>query len=238
MQVSDGIIHAIGNTPLIKLKHASELTGCNILGKAEFMNPGQSVKDRAALFIIEDAIKRGQLKNIGSNLKTLHDGMRGLRTEIDFRSDSNWGRQIATIRADMSNGLKSDIDGVPGRVRRLLRQGPDKDVTASSRVDQTEVEETAAMIDFVATCRNFAGELAINEVTLRSFNELQQYVENATEALVESLRTQDLKVRTYRQAQMQAAIRFCDVLFGPDYATLMRKAADIAQNERKSSRAG
>jgi cysteine synthase A len=65
MQVSDGIIHAIGNTPLIKLKHASELTGCNILGKAEFMNPGQSVKDRAALFIIEDAIKRGQLKRGG-----------------------------------------------------------------------------------------------------------------------------------------------------------------------------
>ena len=50
---------AIGNTPLIKLRHASELTGCTILGKAEFMNPGQSVKDRAALFIIEDAVRAG-----------------------------------------------------------------------------------------------------------------------------------------------------------------------------------
>src|SRR5271166_4516424 len=62
MQISDGIIPAIGNTPLIKLKRASEVTGCTILGKAEFMNPGQSVKDRAALFIIEDAVKRGALK--------------------------------------------------------------------------------------------------------------------------------------------------------------------------------
>ena len=53
---------AIGNTPLIKLRHASELTGCTILGKAEFMNPGQSVKDRAALFIIEDAVRRGTLR--------------------------------------------------------------------------------------------------------------------------------------------------------------------------------
>src|SRR6201999_3735576 len=61
MQVSNGIIQAIGNTPLIKLKRASEETGCNILGKAEFMNPGQSVKDRAALFIIRDAIKRKTL---------------------------------------------------------------------------------------------------------------------------------------------------------------------------------
>ena len=62
MQIRNGIVEAIGNTPLIKLEHASKLTGCTILGKAEFMNPGQSVKDRAALFIIEDAVKRGTLK--------------------------------------------------------------------------------------------------------------------------------------------------------------------------------
>ena len=55
-------IDAIGNTPLIRLKRASEETGCEILGKAEFMNPGQSVKDRAGLFIIRDAEKRGLLK--------------------------------------------------------------------------------------------------------------------------------------------------------------------------------
>jgi cysteine synthase len=62
MQIRNGIVEAIGNTPLIKLEHASELTGCTILGKAEFMNPGQSVKDRAALFIIMDAVKRGTLQ--------------------------------------------------------------------------------------------------------------------------------------------------------------------------------
>jgi cysteine synthase len=62
MQIRKDVIEAIGNTPLIKLKRASELTECTILGKAEFMNPGQSVKDRAALFIIEDAVKRGTLK--------------------------------------------------------------------------------------------------------------------------------------------------------------------------------
>ena len=56
------VIEAIGNTPLIKLRRASEETGCEILGKAEFMNPGQSVKDRAGLFIIRDAEKRGLLQ--------------------------------------------------------------------------------------------------------------------------------------------------------------------------------
>jgi cysteine synthase A len=62
MEIKNGIVEAIGNTPLIKLNRASELTGCTILGKAEFMNPGQSVKDRAALFIIEDAVDRGELR--------------------------------------------------------------------------------------------------------------------------------------------------------------------------------
>jgi cysteine synthase A len=62
MQVRDGIVEAIGHTPLIRLKRASEMTGCAILGKAEFMNPGQSVKDRAALFIIKDAVRKGQLR--------------------------------------------------------------------------------------------------------------------------------------------------------------------------------
>ena len=66
MDIKNDVIAAIGNTPLIKLKKASELTGCTILGKAEFMNPGQSVKDRAALFIIRDAIAKGQLKPGGT----------------------------------------------------------------------------------------------------------------------------------------------------------------------------
>ncbi len=62
MTSPQNVIDAIGNTPLIKLRRASEETGCTILGKAEFMNPGGSVKDRAGLAIIEDAIKRGVLK--------------------------------------------------------------------------------------------------------------------------------------------------------------------------------
>jgi cysteine synthase len=66
LRISNGITEAIGNTPLIKLKRASEETGCTVLGKAEFMNPGQSVKDRAALFIIRDALKSGRLQPGGT----------------------------------------------------------------------------------------------------------------------------------------------------------------------------
>src|SRR5246500_1872793 len=62
MQIRKDLIESIGNTPLIMLKRASEQTGCTILGKAEFMNPGQSVKDRAARQMIMEAEKRGELK--------------------------------------------------------------------------------------------------------------------------------------------------------------------------------
>ena len=62
MQTRDGTVEAIGNTPLIKLKRASEATGCLILGKAEFMNPGGSVKDRPARQMILEAERRGELK--------------------------------------------------------------------------------------------------------------------------------------------------------------------------------
>ena len=92
MNIQDGILAAVGNTPLIKLRGASELTGCTILGKAEFLNPGQSVKDRAALFILRNAMEQGELRpggvvvegtagNTGIGLALLGNAL-GLRTVI------------------------------------------------------------------------------------------------------------------------------------------------------------
>jgi cysteine synthase len=92
MTFRTGLVDAIGNTPLIRLNRASDLTGCTILGKAEFMNPGQSVKDRAALFIIRDAVARGELQpggtivegtagNTGIGLALVADAM-GFKTVI------------------------------------------------------------------------------------------------------------------------------------------------------------
>ena len=184
-------------------------------------------------------IKRGHFENVAEQLKILHDGVRGLRTELDLRNDSVWGKQLTSIRADISNSLQSEIDSVPGRVRRILRQRADKDIPAGARIDPGEVEETAALIDFVAVCRTYASELAINEVTLRTYSDLQQYVEHSTESLVQSLRGGDAKARAYRQMQVAAAVRFCDILFGHDYASLMSRAAENAVTvERKPSRAG
>src|SRR3569832_2533579 len=92
MRIHENVVDAIGNTPLIKLKRASEQTGCTILGKAEFMNPGQSVKDRAGKQMILEAEKRGDLKpgglvlegtagNTGNGLADVANA-RGYRTLI------------------------------------------------------------------------------------------------------------------------------------------------------------
>lgn len=188
---------------------------------------------------LREDIKRGQFDNAADYVKTVHDGVRGLRTELDIRNDSAWGKSLAMLRVDMSGTLKTEIDNVPGRVRRLLRQRPDKDVSTATRLDAAEVDETVALIDFVAVCRSFASELAINEVTLRTYADLQSYVEKSTENLVESLRHCDSRVRGFREQQARAAIRFCDMLFGHDYAVLMGRSADNAlADERKPARAG
>src|SRR3981081_410594 len=94
MQISDGIIPALGNTPLIKLTRASEQTRCLSLGKAEFLNHGQSVKDRAALFIIEDAVRKGELRPGG----VIVEGTAGnTGIGLDVVGNRHGGRSVIVI---------------------------------------------------------------------------------------------------------------------------------------------
>ena len=104
MQVTQDVIAAIGNTPLIRLKRASDLTGCEILGKAEFLNPGQSVKDRAALFIIRDAVARGVLRPGG----TIVEGTAG-NTGIGLATVANaLGFKTVIVIPDTQSQEKKD----------------------------------------------------------------------------------------------------------------------------------
>jgi len=117
MQAAASVIELIGKTPLIRLKRASEATGCTILGKCEFLNPGQSVKDRAALFIINDAIRRGELRpggvvvdgtagNTGIGLAMVANAL-GLRTVIVI-PETQTEEKKDTLRA-----LGADLVEVP-----------------------------------------------------------------------------------------------------------------------------
>jgi hypothetical protein len=102
-------------------------------------------------------------------------------------------------------------------------------------LDVDEVADTEALVGLVVACRNYAGELAINEVTQRTFNELQNYLDSGTRTLLDALRNSSDAERPFRQSQIDAAVRFCGKVFGREYASLLTKAAEVStQGERKA----
>ncbi|MFT5391554.1 MAG: cysteine synthase A [Gammaproteobacteria bacterium] len=143
MEVRDGLLESIGNTPLIKLRKASELTGCTILGKAEFLNPGGSVKDRAALYIIRDAEARGAIRpgglvvegtagNTGIGL-TLVSNARGYRTLIVIPETQSQEKM------DMLRLCGAELMPVPA----LPYKNPDNYVRVSERVAAKKAQSEA-----------------------------------------------------------------------------------------------
>lgn len=180
----------------------------------------------------------GQGVAVGALLKTIHDAARGLRTELDLPVDSTWGRALAAQRSQIAELLRSEIESMPGRVRRLLRVVPTKEIRPNSVLDPDEVAETEALVEFVGACRFFAGELALNEMTQRALSELQHYLDSSTRTLLDGLRHAGEADRPFRQSQLDAAMRLCAKVFGKDYAALLGKAAEVAANaERKAARA-
>jgi cysteine synthase len=137
----DNVLDLIGNTPLIRLRRASEQTGCEILGKCEFLNPGQSVKDRAALFIIQDAIRRGELRpggvvvdgtagNTGIGLAMVANTL-GMRTVIVI-PETQTQEKKDTLRA-----LGADLVEVPA----VPYRNPNNYVKVSGRMAQRLARE-------------------------------------------------------------------------------------------------
>ena len=139
MDVRDGFIDSIGNTPLIRLRRASEATGCEILGKAEFLNPGSSVKDRAALFIINDAEERGVLKPGG----VVVEGTAG-NTGIGLALVGNArGYRTVIVIPDTQSQEKMDFLRLIGAEVREVPAVPYKDPNNYVHVSERVAEELA-----------------------------------------------------------------------------------------------
>ena len=139
MQVREGFIGAIGNTPLIRLKRASEATGCSILGKAEFLNPGGSVKDRAALFMVRDAEKSGRLRPGG----VIVEGTAG-NTGIGLALVGNaLGYRTVIVMPETQSQEKKDMLRLCGADLRLVPAVPYKDPNNYVRYSGRLAEEIA-----------------------------------------------------------------------------------------------
>jgi len=120
MDIRDGFIGTIGNTPLIRLRGASEATGCTILGKAEFLNPGGSVKDRAALYIIKDAEERGTIRPGG----VIVEGTAG-NTGIGLALVANArGYRTVIVMPETQSQEKKDMLRLCGADLRLVAAAP------------------------------------------------------------------------------------------------------------------
>jgi cysteine synthase A len=140
MRICEGFVGAVGNTPLIRLRRASEATGCTILGKAEFLNPGGSVKDRAALFIVRDAERRGRLQPGG----VIVEGTAG-NTGIGLALVGNaLGYRTVIVMPETQSQEKKDMLRLCGADLRLVPalpySNPDNYVRYSGRL----AEELAA----------------------------------------------------------------------------------------------
>ena len=175
-------------------------------------------------------LKSGRGVAVAALLKEIHDAVRGLRSELDLSVESAWGKQLAAVRAEISKVLTAEIELMPGRVRRLMRPRPSKEITPGAVLDTEEVQEAEALIGFVVACRNYASELAINEVTQRTFTELQKCLDTGTHTLLDALRGSSAGERPFRQSQVDAAVRFCAKVFGQEYASLLAKAAEVASH--------
>jgi cysteine synthase len=140
MSVRDGFVGTIGNTPLIRLRGASQLTGCNILGKAEFLNPGGSVKDRAALYIILDAEQRGALKPGG----VIVEGTAG-NTGIGLALVGNArGYRTVIVIPDTQSQEKKDMLRLCGAELRQVPAVPYKDPNNYVHVSERLAKELGA----------------------------------------------------------------------------------------------
>jgi cysteine synthase A len=139
----DDLAQAIGNTPLVKLRRASEATGCTILGKAEFMNPGGSVKDRAGLAIIADAEQRGTLREGG----TIVEGTAG-NTGIGLTLVGNArGYRSVIVMPETQSAEKIDFLRMIGADLRLVPAKPYRDPGNYVHVSRRLAEEIAAETD-------------------------------------------------------------------------------------------
>jgi len=138
--VRDGFVGAVSNTPLIRLKRASEETGCTILGKAEFLNPGDSVKDRAALFIVRDAEARGVLRPGG----TIVEGTAG-NTGIGLALVGNArGYRTVIVMPETQSQEKKDMLRLCGAALIMVPAAPYKDPGNYIRHSERLAAELAA----------------------------------------------------------------------------------------------
>jgi hypothetical protein len=189
---------------------------------------------------LRTALKSKETSALAVLIKDIHDTFRTLRTEMDMSGDTPWARQLSILRTEVSELLTAGLEKTPGLVRRLLKPRSAKDIVAQSVIDASDVTDADAAVELAGICRNYASELAINEMSLRVYSDLQSFLDSGTTGLLEALKVAGAGERPFRVSQLEAAVQFCARIFGEEYAAVLAKAVEAAahgKNEPKSAEA-
>ncbi len=139
---------------------------------------------RASMWLARD-MRANSAADICIGVKRFHDLAHGLATEIDMSEETRWAKRLSHLRADTAALLRSKLDGLPGQVRRLLRPRPKEEIAPGAVVDIHAVADVEASLEILRTCRLYAAEVAVSEITLRLGSELETCLDTATRALLD-----------------------------------------------------
>ena len=168
------MIDLIGNTPLIKLKYPSEITGCNIYGKAEFMNPGGSVKDRAALGIILDAEKNAEADKEFHELITLCNEAEHL-VHSTRKAIKDAGDKLSNEESEgLEETCKTLEEAVKEKAKEKIKDGKEKLEQATAQLAQKLYPNPAGDASQAATATEEAGSAKDDNVVDADFKEVDE----------------------------------------------------------------
>jgi hypothetical protein len=155
---------------------------------------------------------------------------RALSTEIDLQADGTHARSLAALRREMAESVRSDLQDLAPRVRRLVRpRGQERSL------EEHEVARLAADLDLLLIARSYAEEIALNALSSRVFLEVRDLLDTGTPQLMERLRAADEKTKPALRARLATVVDVSAKIFGSEYAALMSKAIDVAGQEARAA---
>jgi hypothetical protein len=159
--------------------------------------------------------------------------VRALVTDLELAPDLAQAKHVAIMRSRMAQLLRPEIETLPGRVRRVLASRPPRKAGRPESLDETELASIELGLDILVVAKSHAAELALNEVTLRVFSDLQSFLDASVNPLIDGMRGMAGEERVFRLQQLDAAVKVCHRVLGADFATLLSKAVEVAAGDRR-----
>jgi hypothetical protein len=183
----------------------------------------------------ETARQAREVGKLAAAAKDFAVTIRALVSDLDLAPEQGWAKRAGALRSRMAQLLRPEIETLPARVRRVLKSRAPELAGRAEAIDVDEVAAIEAALDILLIAKSNAAELALNEVTLRVFTDLQAFLYEGVNPLLDGMRAMTGEDRAYRLLQLDAAVKIAYRILGASYATLLSKAVDVAAGERRQA---